>query len=116
VVFRQEFSTPVSNFLSGIDVFLFFLSWKREEPWARSAGEALMSGCPVITTARGGNKNQVVHGNTGFLCKTVEDFANACTRLVENPPLLETMRLNAKRAARHFTSDAVVQRFLDFIQ
>lgn len=116
VVFRQEFSTPVSEFLSGIDVFLFFLSWKREEPWARSAGEALMSGCPVITTARGGNVEQVIHGNTGFLCKTLEDFVVACTKLVESRPLLDVMGQNARHAARHFASDAVARRFLEFIR
>jgi glycosyltransferase involved in cell wall biosynthesis len=74
-----------------------------------------MSGCPVVTTARGGNRNQVIHGNTGFLCKTVEDFATACTRLIEDGALLGAMQENAKRAARQFTSDAVVKRFLEFI-
>jgi hypothetical protein len=116
VVFRQEFSTAVSDFLSGVDVFLFFLSWKREEPWARSAGEALMTGCPVISTPKGGNKNQIVHGNTGFLCKTLAEFEDACTKLIENPELLRTMGDNAKRAARRFTSIAVVERFLEFIE
>ena len=54
----------VPEFLQGIDVLLFFLGWQREEAWARSAAEALMSGCPVITTNRGGNRDQVIHGNT----------------------------------------------------
>ncbi len=89
VVFRKEFSMPVGDFLAGIDVFVFFLSWKREEPWARSSAEALMSGCPVITTARGGNKNQIIHGNTGFLCKTLDDFVHACGKLVEEASLVQ---------------------------
>ncbi len=116
VIFRDEFSVPVGEFLAGLDVFAFFLQWKREEPWARASGEALISGCPVVTTDRGGNKNQVVHGNTGFLCRTLEEFADACGKLVEDASLREAMRANAQRAAQHFTSDAVVRRFLDFIR
>ena len=75
-----------------------------------------MSGCPVITTARGGNRSQVIHGNTGFLCKTLDEFAQACERLVEEPSLLELMRQNAMRSARHFSSGEVAKRFLKFIQ
>jgi hypothetical protein len=115
ITVRQEYSMPVPEFLSGIDLFVFFLSWKREEPWARSAAEALMSGCPVITTAKGGNKHQIIHGNTGYLCRTLDEFERACMELVENPELLARMGSNAMRAARHFASDAVVRRFLDFI-
>ena len=115
-VFRKEFSTPVGDFLSGIDVFVFFLSWKREEPWARSSAEALMSGCPVITTARGGNKNQIIHGNTGFLCRTLDDFVHACCKLIEEASLVGLMRQNALRSAQHFRADVVAQRFLDFIR
>ena len=116
VVFRKEFSVPVADYLSGVDAFVFFLSWKREEPWARSSAEAMMSGCPVITTARGGNRSQVIHGNTGFLCKTLDEFAQACERLVEEPSLLELMRQNAMRSARHFSSGEVAKRFLEFIR
>lgn len=115
-VFRPEFSLPVGEYLAGIDVFVFFLSWKREEPWSRSAGEALASGCPVITTSRGGNCNQVIHGNTGFLCKTLDEFAASCAQLVEQPSLLAAMRCNAARSARRFASETVAQRFLSFIQ
>ena len=116
VVFRKEFSVPVADYLSGVDAFVFFLSWKREEPWARSSAEAMMSGCPVITTARGGNRNQVIHGNTGFLCNSLDGFAQACERLLEEPSLLELMRQNSIRSARHFSSGEVAKRFLEFIQ
>jgi glycosyltransferase involved in cell wall biosynthesis len=116
VSLRREFAMPVSEFLRGIDVFVFFLDWGREEPWARAAGEALMSGCPVITTAKGGNRDQVLHGNTGFLCKSLEDFATSCTRLIDNPALVSAMQRNAQRSARRFASPVVARRFLDFIR
>ncbi|MEO6754496.1 MAG: glycosyltransferase [Chthoniobacteraceae bacterium] len=116
VTVRKEFSIPVAKFLSGIDVFVFFLSWKREEAWARSSGEALMSSCPVISTSKGGNKNQVIHGNTGFLCKSLDDFERACVRLVEEPDLLAMMRQNCTRFAQRFSSEEVARRFLAFVQ
>lgn len=116
VILRPEFFIPVAEFLSGVDVFVFFVGWKREEAWARSVGEALMSGCPVITTGRGGNRNQVIHGNTGYLCKTVEDFSTNCSKLIGDPSLLADIRCNAKAFARSFSSERVVRKFLDFIQ
>ena len=106
----------VAEFLSGIDVFLFFVSWKREEAWARSAGEALMSGCPVITTAKGGNMDQVIQGQTGCLCENFDEIVESCSRFVEQPVLLESMRSNARRFAERFTSGAVAARFLEFLE
>jgi Glycosyl transferases group 1 len=116
ITMRPEFALPVSEFLRGIDVFVFFLGWEREEPWARSAGEALMSGCPVITTARGGNLDQILHGNTGFLCKSLDDFAASCARLIEDPDLVQAMQRNARQCARRFASASVARRFLEFIR
>lgn len=113
---RKEFAVPVAEFLRELDVFVFFTSWKREEPWARSAAEALMSGCPVVATGKGGNGHQVIHGNTGFLCKNLEDFAAACQRLIESPEILAAMRANAQALARQFTSAEVMRKFLQFIQ
>jgi hypothetical protein len=116
VILRPEFCVPVDEFLTGLDVFVFFVSWRREEAWARSVGEALMSGCPVITTGRGGNRNQVIHGNTGYLCKTVERFVESCGKLIETKQLLTDMRRNAASFARNFASEKVAERFLAFVQ
>ncbi len=116
VLQRPAFLIPVDEYLAGLDIFVFFLDWKREEAWARSSGEALMAGCPVITTAKGGNRNQVIHGNTGFLCKNLEAFVTACGRLIEDPDLRSAMRRNAQSFGRSFSSAAVARRFLDFIQ
>ena len=116
VIKRPAFSLPVDEYLTGIDIFVFFLEWKREEAWARCAGEALMSGCPVITTAKGGNRNQVIHGNTGFLCKSFDDFVAACGRLIDQPELMNAMQQNAQSFARSFSSSEIARRFLDFLR
>jgi hypothetical protein len=115
VTARQEFSRPVRDFLRDLDVFAFFTSYQREEPWARSVGEALMSGCPVLATKRGGNRDQIVSGNNGFLCKTRAEFVNAAVHLVEHPERLQQMRRLARRGAREFSSRNVIRRFVRFV-
>ncbi|HEV7404560.1 MAG TPA: glycosyltransferase [Chthoniobacteraceae bacterium] len=113
---RPAFSLPVPDYLQGIDVFLFFLGWKREEAWARSAAEALMSGCPVITTNRGGNRDKVIHGNTGFLGRTLDEMTEACIRLATEAGLRTAMGRNAKAFARSFSSANVAGRLVEFLQ
>ena len=48
--------------------------------------EALACGTPVIALAEGGLPEQVLHGETGFLCKSVGDIAEAFGRLPEIRP------------------------------
>jgi hypothetical protein len=112
---RPEFAIPVKEFLTNIDVFVSFASWKREEPWARSVAEGLSSGCPVLATAKGGNRDQIVHGNNGFLCDTMEQFVKGSERFIREPELRAAMRRNALAYARRFSSTEVTQRFLDFL-
>lgn len=113
---RPEFALPVNEFLQRLDVFVFFPEWQREEAWSRSVAEAQMSGCPVIATARGGNCDQVIHGNNGFLCKTRADFLRACQLLTEQSALLQQMRANALIHARRFRTQAVVERLVEFLK
>jgi len=110
-----EHVRPVSEFLCELDLFVFFTSWKREEPWSRSAAEALMSGCPVLATQRGGNRDQIVSGNNGLLCNSLEHFAAAVTELVQGPRLRARMSENARLRAREYTSEAVIGKFMRFV-
>jgi hypothetical protein len=86
VTVHREFQMPVKEFLHGLDIFSFMSSFKREEPWSRAVAEALMSGCPVLATHRGGNPCQILHGNNGYLCKTTAAFVSAATELIEDKP------------------------------
>jgi len=113
---RKEFDIPVREFLRGLDVFVYFLSWDREEPWSRSAAEALASGCPVITTGKGGNTDQIVHGNNGFLCRNTEDFIKYCLLMIEHEQRREAIRRNAIACAKQFSSREVSRRLLNFLE
>lgn len=112
---RREFEIPVGDFLRNVDVFVYFPSWSREETWSRSVAEALVSGCPVLTTAKGGNQDQVLHGNNGLLCRNLEEFVAGCIDLSQDEVVRTAMSRNATNLARPFHTDQVVRRFLDFV-
>ena len=75
-----------------------------------------MSGCPVVTTGRGGNKDQVTNGNNGFICSDLDEFEAAVKRLVDEPGLRETMGRNARIYSKAFASPSVAARLSTFLE
>lgn len=64
--------------------------------------EALATATPVIALSAGGVPEQVIHGQTGFLCEGVSDLAEAMRRLPEIDPMA------CRRDAQARFSDAVM--------
>ncbi|MBF0227520.1 MAG: glycosyltransferase [Desulfobacterales bacterium] len=60
--------------------------------------EAQSSGIPVIVTDKGGPKENMIYGKTGFMVKAndIEGFINASINLIDNPLLLSEMKKNAR--------------------
>ena len=112
---RKEDEISVPEYLRGIDIYCFFLDYKREEPWARCTAEAMVSGCPIITTARGGNPDQVTQGNNGFLCKDTKSFFEKIVYLVEHGEIMNKMSKNARLSSRNFSTKRVIEKFTDYI-
>jgi len=115
VIIREAFSKSVKEYLMGIDIFLFFIDWGRTEPWSRAVAEAMMSGTPVIATDKAGNRDQVISGNNGFLCNTVDQMFDSISFLIENPEIRKTMGLNNHIYSQRFTSQKIINNYLDFI-
>jgi len=115
VAIRNTFSIPVPEYLQSIDVFLFFVSLKREEPWSRSVAEAMASGCPILATNKGGNKDQVIPGNNGFLCKSQKDFYKSIVHLMEHKEKIKEMGKNSLLYSKFFTSEYIVNKLIKFI-
>ncbi|MEM7393270.1 MAG: glycosyltransferase, partial [Verrucomicrobiota bacterium] len=115
VTVRREYSISVLDYLVNIDIFLFFISWGRNEPWSRAVAEGMMSGCPILATDRAGNRDQVMHGNNGFLCKSIDEFEDRLGFLIDHPDLLEKMRRNNIIYSRGFTTEVILRKFIDFV-
>ena len=56
------------------------------EPFGGVAVEAMMSGCPVITTDWGAYAETVQHGHTGFRCHTMEELMFAARHIDQISP------------------------------
>ncbi|AKU91874.1 glycosyltransferase [Vulgatibacter incomptus] len=63
--------------------------------------EAMWKGKPVVGTAVGGIAQQIVHGQTGFLVRTVEGTAYRVRQLLANPGLASRLG----RAAHHYVRE-----------
>lgn len=112
----KENSHSIRDYLNKVDVFTFFPSWKREEPWARVVGEAMMSGCPIVATAKGGNLDQIVNGNNGFLFKSTNELLENVVYFTEHPEVIDTMGKNSRRMALDFDTRKIVNKLVDFLE
>lgn len=116
VVCLKEDKETVRDFLSKLDVFLFFPDWKREEPWARVIAEAMVSGCPVIALDKGGTCDQVLKYNNGFLCKKYNDYYHYVVYLIEHREMIPIMSKNSLRISKDFHSDKVIKRLISIME
>lgn len=91
----------VLHYLNDSDIYLQTSLW---EGLPIAVLEAMFFGKPVIATNVIGNKDAVVHGETGFLIEDEKDFAEAIQKLT-NPILRKKMgEAGAKRVREFFNA------------
>ena len=108
---RVRYIGPVDDaqknqLLGAARAFLMPILW--EEPFGIVMAEAMACGTPVIGLRRGAVPEVVAHGATGFVVDTIDEMASA----VRDVGVIDRRAVRA-RAERLFSSDAVVDGYLD---
>ena len=74
------------------------------ENWPRIGLEAMSSGVILVVDNRGGWQQMVKHGETGFLCKTQQEFIYYASRLAFEPDTRKKMALAARQRCLDLSS------------
>jgi glycosyltransferase involved in cell wall biosynthesis len=95
-----------TGYLAGIDLARAFASAdvflfpSTTDTFGNVILEALACGVPCIVSDRGGPKDLIAHGSTGFVTRAldVEDFTRAVRQLLADPALRQSMSVEAHRS------------------
>ena len=89
-----------------------------DDPWTRGKCglkvlQYMAAGLPVISSPAGVNAEIVIHGETGFLAETPEEWKAAVERLVTSPELRRSMGMaGRRREVEHFSTEATFRKML----
>ena len=78
------------------------VSWLPDDGWSRGKCglkvlQYMAAGLPVVANPVGMNRRMIVHGQTGFLASTPQEWAEAIARLAADPQLRRTMGAAGRR-------------------
>ena len=81
------------------------ISWLTEDDWSRGKCglkvlQYMAAGLPVVANPVGLNSEMVVHGQTGYLASTAEEWAAAVESLAQDPAKRQEMGEQGRRMAR----------------
>ena len=74
--------------------------------------EAMAAGCVPVVVARGGQAEIVTDGETGFLCRTFDEFADRTAELAADPARLARMSAAARDRSAAFSRRVFVERMM----
>jgi glycosyltransferase involved in cell wall biosynthesis len=96
------------HLLGAAFAMLFPISW--DEPFANVVIESLACGTPVIASRIASTSEAIIHGQTGFLCDSEDDFLIAVSKI-------ETIqRINCRRVAQEkFSSKQMALNYMQII-
>jgi glycosyltransferase involved in cell wall biosynthesis len=112
----RPYSTLVEEYFGGIHILLHKTRTDFRETWGSTLTEAMSAAVPVVAEAKGGAKDQIVHGQTGFLCENSQDFVRYCERLYREPELHHMIGAQARAYAQsNFSVDSFRKRFEELL-
>ena len=79
------------------------ISWLCDDLWGQGKCglkvlQYMAAGLPVVANSVGVHRKMIVHGESGFLADTPDEWAEAVARLAENPSLRQRMGAAARRS------------------
>jgi glycosyltransferase involved in cell wall biosynthesis len=104
----------IPRFLSGLDVAVLC---SRSEGMSNAILEYMAAGRPIVATGVGANSELIEDGKTGLLVPTgdVDRLASAIGLLLQDRSFAARLGAAARRrAATHYSREAMVRRFEDF--
>lgn len=76
---------------------------ERTEHFGMSTVEAMAAGCVPVVVRKGGQREIVEHGKSGFLVDTLDELVQHSSELARSPRLRDEMAEAARKRARLFT-------------
>jgi len=86
------------------------------EHFGISTVEAMAAGCVPVVINRGGQREIIEHGATGFLWDTVEELKEYTAALAQDHELRRRMSDAARERARFFSQEEFERRFLTLLR
>lgn len=97
--------------LRELDIFIHYSRW---EGLPNAVLEAMAHGLPVVASDVPGNRDAVIHGNTGFLARSEIELLERALELADNPALRRRMgSAGRKRVLAEFSREACHQRLAE---
>ena len=107
--------SEIQNWFAAADIFVCTSVW--QEPLARVHYEAMASGLPIVTTARGGNPEVILAGENGLIIDNPEDPANftkAISEILSDKTMMKKMGIKSRDLALSlYTWDRVAEELLN---
>lgn len=94
--------------LRGLDIFVHFSRW---DGLSNAILEAMAQGLPVVASDIPGNRDAVIHGETGFLAQNEVELLEYCLKLVDDPDLRRRLgQAGRERVRREFSRKGALER------
>jgi glycosyltransferase involved in cell wall biosynthesis len=84
----------------------------RIEHFGIATVEAMAAGCVPVVINRGGQREIVTHGETGFLCNSLDEMAERTVELARDPDRAARMAAAARDRAAMFSSSVFERRMI----
>lgn len=89
-----------AEFLRSLDLYIYGVGPRLKESWGRAVVEAMLTGAvPVIQGGAGHMHRLLVHGDSGFVCDSVEEFGHYARLLQDEPERRQAMSRRAREWA-----------------